>query len=203
MARRFPIGIHKVANGDSRLRAAPPVQEGSAPPTGPVKKILVAATCGAVTVLAIAPLASSAPANSTGDASAAAQDEFEHKVSRRAAEGRFQCGDLTLTIVAGREIETQDGTLHAGVAHVFINRVFRHVKLTGSDGDTYRATGVSSAWFVLNAPDFNHPVRGDENNTVVFRSAAHSSPGYLRERLWIRHGKEKAVVRGPCDFADE
>ena len=203
MAKRFSIGIHKVSEGKSRLRAASPVTDGSVPPMGPVKRILVAATCGAVTILAIAPLASSTPADSTRDASAAAQDEFEHNVSRHPAQGRFQCGDLTLTIVAGREVETQDGTLHDGVAHVFINRVWRDVKLTGSDGDTYRATGVSSAWFVLKAPDFSHPVRGDENNTVVFRSAADSSPGYLRERIWIKDGKEKDVVRGPCDFADE
>lgn len=165
--------------------------------------ILVAATCGAVMALAIAPGASSVPANSSGRAMATAQDEFEHKVANHAAQGRFRCGDLTLTIVAGREIETQDGTLHAGVARVFINRVWRRVKLTGSDGETYRATGVTSAWFVLKAPDFNHPVRGDESITVVFRSAADSSPGYLQEHISFRDSKERGAVSGPCDYADD
>jgi hypothetical protein len=202
MAGRFVK--YKVAQGESRfrLKRARPLEEPPMARTRPVKRILLAATCGAVMVPLIASLASSAPADPTGHASAAAQDEFEHKVTRQAAKGRFQCGDLTLTIVAGMEIETQDGSLRNGVAHVFINRVWRHVKLKGSDGDTYRATGVSSAWFVLKAPDFNRPVRGDENNTVVFRSAADSSPGYLQERLTIKDGKEKDAVRGPCDFAD-
>jgi hypothetical protein len=190
------------ASGETHPGAAGPA-ETPIPPSRAVNKILAAATCGALVVLAIAPGASSAPANTSSPATAAAQDEFEHRVTNHVAQGRFQCGDLTLTIVAGREIETQDGTLHAGVARLFINRVWRRVRLSGSDGETYRATGVTSAWFVLKAPDFNKPVRGNENITVVFRSAADESPGYLQERISIRDSKESEVVSGPCDYAGE
>lgn len=171
------------------------------PPAIGLKKTLVAAICGAVMTM-MTPAAASAPTDNI-DRATAAPDKFEHTVSNNAAQGRFRCGDLVLTVVAGREIETQDGFLQAGVAHVFINRVWRRVKLSGSDGQTYRSSGVVSAWFVLKAPNFNRPVRGDETIIVVFRSAANRSPGYLKEHISIRNSKEKEVVSGPCVYADE
>jgi hypothetical protein len=172
-------------------------------PVRELRRILAATTCGAVMALTIAPAASSAPTGDLDRASAKAPDEFEHTVTNTAAQGRFRCGDLVLTVVAGREIETQDGFLQAGVAHVFINRVWRRAKLSGSDGETYRASGVVSAWFVLKAPNFNRPVRGNETIVVVFRSGANKSPGYLKERIVIRDSKEKELLSGPCDYADE
>ena len=164
------------------------------------RRVAVAAGFGAVVGLTVASLAWSPPASSAGRAGGIPPDRFEHTVTNVAARGGFQCGDLKLTIVSGREIEIRDGTLRDGIAHAFINRVWRRVKLAGSDGDTYRATGVTTSWFVLKAPDFAHPVRGEENITIVFRSAADKSPGYLQEHISIRHSRERDVVTGPCDF---
>lgn len=195
MADNFEI--HRVALGSPR------VQKGGAPmpQASGLKKAVVTAICGAVITM-MTPAAASVPTEEVAQATAA-PDEFEHTVSNHAAQGRFRCGDLVLTVVAGREIETQDGFLQAGVAHVFINRVWRRVKLSGSDGQTYRSSGVVSAWFVLKSPNFNRPIRGDETIIVVFRSAANRSPGYLKEHISIRNSKEKEVVSGPCDYADE
>ena len=189
----------EVGQGSCRL----PESGASVPPARGLKKAFVAAICGAVVAL-MTPAAAVAPidADNTSRA-AAAEDQFEHRVTNVAAQGRFRCGDLILEVVAGREIETQDGFLHDGVAHVFINRVWRRIKLSGSDGETYRSSGVASAWFVLKAPHFNRPVRGDETIVAVFRSGANKSPGYVKEHISIRDSKEKEVVSGPCDYADE
>lgn len=168
--------------------------------SGHASRVAVAARFGAVVGLTVASWAWSPPASSSERAGDIPPDRFEHTVTNVAAQGGFTCGDLNLTIVSGREIEIRDGTLRDGVAHAFINRVWRRVKLTGSDGGTYRATGVTSSWFVLKAPDFAHPVRGEENITIVFRSAADKSPGYLQEHISIRHSRERDVVTGPCDF---
>ncbi|HET6937657.1 MAG TPA: hypothetical protein VFI19_03595 [Nocardioides sp.] len=130
-----------------------------------------------------------------------APTQYEHTTKTHRARGTFQCGDLTLRVAQGREIEVQDGLLENGVARLSIRREWRHATLHGSDGRTYRASGVTAAWFVLEDPDFEHPVSGLEVIQVFFRRGPSSSPGWLRETIEIRHGHETDRVNGPCDYA--
>ena len=132
----------------------------------------------------------------------AAPPEHEHTVTVSPAEGRFRCGELLLTATAGTETEIFDGRLVNGVAHVRIQRRYDGVTLAGSDGRTYRAVAHVNAHFVLVAPDFDNPVRGDEIIHVGFLGGPQGSPGYLNEHLRIRDGVETDQVTGPCDYAD-
>jgi hypothetical protein len=131
----------------------------------------------------------------------AAQPERLHTVTVSAAEGRFRCGELLLTVVGGTQTETVDGRLKDGVAHVRIERAYDDVVLAGSDGRDYRATSHVSSVFVLVAPDLENPVRGDELIHVSFHGAQ-GSPGHLEEHLRIRDGIETDEVTGTCGYAD-
>jgi hypothetical protein len=132
----------------------------------------------------------------------AAPPESEHTVTTSPAEGRFRCGDLLLTVTAGTQTEIIDGRLKDGVVHVRIQRHYDGVTLAGSDGHVYRAASQVDAQFVLIAPDFDNPVRGDEIIHVSFLGGPQGSPGYLNEHLRIRDGVETDAVTGPCEYAD-
>ena len=128
--------------------------------------------------------------------------ESDHTVTTSPAEGRFRCGDLLLTTTAGTQTEIIDGRLKNGVAHVRIQRHYDGVTMAGSDGRFYRATAHVNSHFVLIAPDFDNPIRGDEIIHVSFLGGPQGSPGYLNEHLRIRDGVESDQVTGPCDYAD-
>lgn len=147
--------------------------------------------------LALSALVVGAPAGSA----AADPPERDHSVTTSPAEGQFRCGELVLTVTAGTETEIFDGSFKNGVVHVWIQRRYEGVTLAGSDGLTYRATAHVNAHFVLVAPDFDNPVRGDEIIHVSFLGPQ-GSPGYLNEHLRIRDGLETDQVTGPCDYAD-
>ena len=74
--------------------------------------------------------------------------------------------------------------------------------MAGSDGRVYCATAHVNSLFVLVAPDFDNPTRGDEIIHVSFLGGPQGSPGYLNEHLRIRGGVENDQVTGPCDYAD-
>jgi hypothetical protein len=129
--------------------------------------------------------------------------QHEYTVETESLRGdTYVCGDLTLRVTRGWMTETNDADLRAGVARISISRLFRGVRLHGSDGRTYRASGVTAAWFVLRAPDFETPTHGLEVSQVMFRGGPDKSPGWLRERIaWVdKH--ETEGVRGPCTFGD-
>lgn len=128
--------------------------------------------------------------------------ERDHTVTTSPAEGRFRCGELLLTVNAGTQTEIIDGRFKNGVVHVRIQRRYDGVTLAGSDGRVYRATAQVNSHFVLIAPDFDNPVRGDEIIHVSFLGGQQGSPGYLNEHLRIRDGVETDQVTGPCDYAD-
>ena len=150
------------------------------------------------TAIALSVLVLGAPVGSA----VADPPERDHTVTTSPAEGRFQCGDLLLTVTAGTETEIFDGTFKNGVVHVWIQRRYEGVTLAGSDGLVYRANAHVNAHFVLIAPDFDNPVRGDELIHVSFLGGPQGSPGYLNEHLRIRDGVEADEVTGPCDYAD-
>jgi hypothetical protein len=136
-----------------------------------------------------------------GATAKAAARQFEHTSTTHGVKGtKFQCGDLVLRVTKGKEIETQDGLLRNGVARLSIRREWRHVSLAGSNGRTYRASGVTAAWFVLKSPDFEHPVSGLEVIQLFFHRGPSHSPGWLREKIKITRGHESDVVSGPCNF---
>ena len=114
----------------------------------------------------------------------------------------FVCDDLTLRVTRGRSTESTDADLRNGVARISISRVAPHLRLHGSDGRTYRATGFTVAWFVLKDPDFETPVHGLEVTQVMFRGGPGKSPGWLRERIAWADKQETESLRGPCAFAD-
>jgi hypothetical protein len=128
--------------------------------------------------------------------------ERDHTVTTSPVEGRFRCGELLLTATAGTQTEIIDGRLKDGVAHVRIQRRYDDVTMAGSDGRVYRATAHVNSLFVLVAPDFDNPIRGDEIIHVSFLGGPQGSPGYLNEHLRIRGGVENDQVTGPCDYAD-
>ncbi len=115
--------------------------------------------------------------------------------------GNFICGALALSVNAGTETEIFDAVLENGIVRIRISRSWQGVTLTGSDGQTYRASGQAHARFVLVDPDFDNPVWGHEVVLVRFRSGSDGSSLYLREEITIRNGSEDDVVSGPCDFA--
>ena len=156
--------------------------------------------CLAATAIALSGLlVVGAPAGSA----TADPPERDHTVTINSSlEGRFRCGELLLTVTAGTETETIDSTFKNGVAHFWIERRYDGVTLAGSDGRIYTATAHVNSHFVLIAPDFDNPVRGDEIIHVTFHGGPQGSPGYLNEHLRIRDGAESDEVTGPCDYAD-
>lgn len=126
----------------------------------------------------------------------------EHTVTVSPTEGRFRCGELLLTVTAGTETEITNNRLKDGVLNVRIQRRYDGVTLAGSDGRVYRATAHVNARFVLIAPDFDNPDRGDEIIHVSFQGGPQGSPGYLNEHLRIRDGVESDEVTGTCGYAD-
>lgn len=129
--------------------------------------------------------------------------QHEYSVSTESIRGlTFVCGDLTLRVTRGTSTETSDGDLRDGVARISISRIGHKVRLRGSDGRTYRASGATVAWFVLRAPDFETPVHGLEVSQVMFRGGPDKSPGWLRERIKWTDKQSTESVHGPCDFAD-
>lgn len=152
----------------------------------------------AATAIALSGLLLVSPAGSA----IADPPERDHTLTTSPAEGRFRCGELLLTATAGTQIEIIDGRFKNGVANVRIQRRYDGVTLAGSDGRVYRATAHVNSHFVLIAPDFDNPVRGDEIIHVSFLGGPQGSPGYLNEHLRIRDGVETDQVTGPCDYAD-
>jgi hypothetical protein len=165
---------------------------------------LTVAMTGAAVVPAL-PTAATGAATSAPSAVTAREDPPQHEYSvhtHRLRGTTFTCGDLALKVTRGTETETTDGDLRHGIGRVSVSRIWRHVRLHGSDGRTYRASGVTAAWFVLLAPDFERPVHGLEVVQVMFRGGPEKSPGWLRERIRWVDKKPTDVVNGPCDFAD-
>jgi hypothetical protein len=132
----------------------------------------------------------------------AAPPAHEHTVTVSPFTGRFRCGELLLTATGGTETEMTDSRYKDGVLTVRIQRRYDGITLAGSDGRAYGATAHVNARFVLIAPDFDNPDRGDEMIHVTFQGGPAGSPGYLNEHLRIRDGIESDEVTGTCDYAE-
>jgi hypothetical protein len=154
-------------------------------------------------LLATAPVAAlaAAPSNDQRGAQSVPRVQHLHTVTSTPASGKFRCGGLRLTVTGGTEIEVFDGLETRGVTFIEIHRRWNHVRLTGSDGRTYRATGSTREKVVLVEPDDDNPVWATEIVRVRFHNRHLDSPRYLREVIKTRNGVRTDVVTGPCDFA--
>lgn len=129
--------------------------------------------------------------------------KHQHTVATESIRGlTFVCGNLTLRVTRGELTETTDADMRNGVTRISISRIGPEARLRGSDGRTYRASGATVAWFVLQAPDFDTPLHGLEVTQIMFRGGPDKSPGWLRERIKWTDKQESESVHGPCDFAD-
>ena len=168
------------------------------------RRHLIAAVIGVLGLSAVSPSAAQSPTvTPTAAPQEMGQVRHEFNVETERLRGAtFECGELALRATRGLSIETTDADLRNGVARISISRIWRGVRLRGSDGFTYHASGVTAAWFVLHAPDFETPVHGLEVIQVMFRGGPDKSPGWLRERIrWTDH-QESDRVAGPCNFGN-
>jgi hypothetical protein len=99
------------------------------------------------------------------------------------------------------ETEVFDGLKTHGVTFIEIHRLWKHVKLHGSDHRTYAPTGSTREKVVLVEPDDDNPAWATEVIELRFHNRHVGSPGYLREVIKWRKGVRTDVVTGPCDFA--
>ena len=161
-----------------------------------------AAIATAVVLFATAPAALAvAPGNDQSSAESVPRVQHLHTVTKTPATGKFRCGRLRLTITRGTEIEVFDGLKTRGVTFIEIHRHSRHVRLIGSDGRTYRPTGITREKVVLVEPEDDNPAWATEVIKVRFHNRHVDAPLYLREVIKWRNGVRTDVVTGPCDFA--
>jgi hypothetical protein len=166
---------------------------------------ITAATAVATAALAAGGLSTARTSPPAAAATLRSSDgpQHEHTVETESLRGlTFICGDLTLRVTRGTSTQTTDADLRNGVARISISRIGPPVRLRGSDGRTYRASGATLAWFVLRAPDFETPVHGLEITQIMFSGGPDKSPGWLRERIKWTDQHETESVNGPCDFAE-
>jgi hypothetical protein len=161
------------------------------------------AAVAAVLMLAAAPAAARAATPDSDQAGAQSVPKVQHlhTATTTPAAGRFRCGKLILTVTRGTETEVFDGLETRGVTFIEIHRVWKHVKLVGSDGRAYWPTGSAREKVVLVAPDDDNPAWATEIIELRFHNRHGGSPGYLREVIKWRNGVRTDVVTGPCDFA--
>jgi hypothetical protein len=154
-------------------------------------------------MLAAAPAAAlaAAPDSDQGGAQSVPHVRHLHTATTTPAAGRFRCGQLILTVTRGTETEVFDGLKTRGVTFIEIHRDWKHVKLVGSDGRTYRPTGSTREKVVLVEPDDDNPAWATEIIELRFHNRHVGSAGYLREVIKWRNGVRTDVVTGPCDFA--
>jgi hypothetical protein len=165
--------------------------------------IKTSAAAAAVLMLAAAPAAAGAGAPDSDPVGAQSVPHVQHlhTVTTTPAAGRFRCGQLMLTVTRGTETEVFDGLETGGVTFIEIHRFWKHVKLVGSDGRAYRATGSAREKVVLVAPDDDNPAWATEIIELRFDNPHVGSPGHLREVIKWRNGVRTDIVTGPCDFA--
>ncbi|MCW2775934.1 MAG: hypothetical protein JWN91_4260 [Nocardioides sp.] len=156
-----------------------------------------------VLMLATAPTAALAvtPDKDHDGAQAVPRVRHLHTVTTTPAAGAFRCGSLLLTVTGGTETEVFDGLKTHGVTFIEIHRLWKHVKLHGSDHRTYAPTGSTREKVVLVEPDDDNPAWATEVIELRFHHRHVGSPGYLREVIKWRNGVRTDVVTGPCDFA--
>jgi hypothetical protein len=132
----------------------------------------------------------------TSEARAAAPPKLHSVEVADAHEGPFVCGDLTLTLVSGSQIEKVEAVQVGDVIHYNLVRNYRNLSFVGSDGVVYRATAITHATVLLDAT-LDEPISIREVLEVTFGGGG----GRLHEVIVQSPGVDTDKVTGTCAYA--
>ena len=132
----------------------------------------------------------------TSEAWAAAPPKLHTVEVADASEGPFVCGDLTLTLMSGSQIEKVEAVQVGDVIHYNLVRNYRNLSFMGSDGVVYRATAITHATVLLDAT-LGEPISIREVLEVTFGGGV----GRLHEVIVEAPGVDTDTVTGTCTYA--
>jgi hypothetical protein len=132
----------------------------------------------------------------TAEAQAAAPPKLHSVEVADASEGPFVCGDLTLTLMSGSQIERVQAVVVGDVVHYNLVRNYRNLSFMGSDGVVYRATAITHATVLIDAT-VGEPISVREVLEVTFGGGI----GRLHEVIIEATGFENDTVTGTCTYA--
>ncbi len=132
----------------------------------------------------------------TPEAQAVAPPKLHTVEVADASEGPFVCGDLTLTLIGGSQIEKVEAVQVGDVIHYNLVRNYRNLSFMGSDGVVYRATAVTHATVLLDAT-LGEPISIREVLEVTFGGGA----GRLHEVIVETPSVETDAITGTCTYA--
>jgi hypothetical protein len=134
----------------------------------------------------------------TPEAQAAAPPKLHTVEVADASEGPFVCGDLTLTLTGGSQIEKVEAVQIGDVIHYNLVRNYRDLSFLGSDGVVYGATAVTHATVLLDATlDEPAPISVREVLELTFGRGA----GRLHEVIVQTPSVDTDTVTGTCTYA--
>ena len=131
----------------------------------------------------------------TSQAAAAAPPRLHTVEVADASEGPFVCGDLTLTLVSGSQVEKVVAVQVGDVIHYNLVRNYRNLSFLGSDGVVYRATAVTHATDLLDAT--GEPIAIREVLELTFGGGV----GRLHEVIVETPSVNTDMVTGTCTYA--
>jgi hypothetical protein len=112
-------------------------------------------------------------------------------------EGPFVCGDLTMTVIGGSQVERVHAVQVKDVIHFNLVRNFRDLRMRGSDGVVHRATAVTHATVLLDATLAEpQPISVREVLEVTIGGV-----GRLHEVIVETPDIESDTLTGTCAFA--
>jgi len=132
----------------------------------------------------------------TSEARAAAPPKLHTVEVADASEGPFVCGDLTLTLISGSQIEKVEAVQVGDVIHYNLVRNYRNLSFMGSDGVVYRATAITHATVLLDA-SLGEPISIREVLELTFGG----SVGRLHEVIVETPDVNTDTVTGTCTYA--
>jgi hypothetical protein len=132
----------------------------------------------------------------TAEAQAAAPPKLHSVEVAGASEGPFVCGDLTLTLMSGSQIEKVEAVQVGEVIHYNLVRNYRNLSFMGSDGVVYRATAITHATALLDAI-LGEPISVREVLELTFSRGV----GRLHELIVETPSIEHDTVTGTCTYA--
>jgi hypothetical protein len=133
---------------------------------------------------------------STAEAQADAPPKLHSAEVADAREGPFVCGDLTLTLTSGSQIEKVQAVVVGDVIHYNLVRNYRNLSFMGSDGVVYRAAAITHATVLLDATS-GEPISVREVLELTFGRGV----GRLHEVIVETPSVETDTVTGTCTYA--
>jgi hypothetical protein len=131
----------------------------------------------------------------TSEARAAAPPKLHTVEVADASEGPFVCGDLTLTLISGSQIEKVEAVQVGDVIHYNLVRNYQNLSFW-SDGVVYRATAITHATVLLDAT-LGEPISIREVLELTFGGGV----GRLHEVIVETPDVNTDTVTGTCTYA--